>query len=94
MIMTKTVIKIRINDNCDDDADVFDDDDGVIQVHNREEVPADMVVVGVHERYRPNCSGACYVETKSLDGEYPQGCLLCFLCWLFGRSRVLSRVPP
>ncbi|CAM9262124.1 unnamed protein product, partial [Hapterophycus canaliculatus] len=40
-----------------------------VKVRNREEVPADMLLVGVHERYRPNCSGACYVETKSLDGE-------------------------
>ena len=39
------------------------------QVYNREEIPADMLVVGVHERYRPNCGGVCYVETKSLDGE-------------------------
>lgn len=42
-------------------------------------MPADMVVVGVHERYRPNCTGACYVETKSLDGEryrYPIGAMV------------------
>ncbi|CAM9970043.1 unnamed protein product [Laminaria digitata] len=39
------------------------------QVYNREEIPADMLVVGVHERYRPTCGGVCYVETKSLDGE-------------------------
>ncbi|CAM9636300.1 unnamed protein product [Ascophyllum nodosum] len=40
-----------------------------VKVRNREEVPADMLVVGVHERYRPTCSGVCYLETKSLDGE-------------------------
>lgn len=40
------------------------------QVYNREEIPADMLVVGVHERYRPSCGGVCYVETKSLDGEH------------------------
>ncbi|CAN0038698.1 unnamed protein product [Pylaiella littoralis] len=40
-----------------------------VKVHNRQEVPADMLLVGVHERYKPNYTGACYVETKSLDGE-------------------------
>lgn len=29
-----------------------------------------MLAIGVHERYKPNFSGVCYVETKSLDGEY------------------------
>ncbi|CAN0016036.1 unnamed protein product, partial [Discosporangium mesarthrocarpum] len=40
-----------------------------VRVSNREEIPADMLIVGVHERYRPQCGGVCYVETKSLDGE-------------------------
>lgn len=51
-----------------------------VQVYNREEIPADMLVVGVHERYRPTCGGVCYVETKSLDGEL-------YSCWMLGRKR-------
>lgn len=45
----------------------------IFQVLNREEVPGDMLLVGVHERYRPSCSGTCYVETKSSDGEWGVG---------------------
>ncbi|GLE01036.1 hypothetical protein PINS_up009849 [Pythium insidiosum] len=41
----------------------------VVKVHNREPVPADLVILGVCEPEPENPAGICYVETKSLDGE-------------------------
>lgn len=35
-----------------------------IRVHNNEEIPADMIVIATSD-----ADGACYVETKNLDGE-------------------------
>ena len=40
-----------------------------IKVHNREMVPADIVIFAAHEPDPENPVGACHVETKSLDGE-------------------------
>jgi len=39
-----------------------------VQIHSREKIPADLVVIGVAEKTNPPM-GMCYVETKSLDGE-------------------------
>ncbi len=41
----------------------------IVLLRNWEEVPADIIVLGVHEPHAPAYSGSCYVETKSLDGE-------------------------
>lgn len=41
----------------------------ILKVHNRESVPADMVILGASEPEPENPAGICYVETKSLDGE-------------------------
>lgn len=40
-----------------------------IQIQNREVVPADVILVGVHEPEPDAPDGICYLETKSLDGE-------------------------
>jgi magnesium-transporting ATPase (P-type) len=40
-----------------------------VLIKNREDVPTDVLIVGVHEPNKPVCEGTCYVETKSLDGE-------------------------
>lgn len=40
-----------------------------IRVRSRDPVPADLVVLQVWEPSPENPKGACYVETKSLDGE-------------------------
>ena len=40
-----------------------------IKVHNREMLPADVVIFAAHEPDPENPVGACHVETKSLDGE-------------------------
>ncbi len=39
-----------------------------VKIATREKIPADIVVVSVHEKSHPS-RGICYVETKSLDGE-------------------------
>lgn len=39
-----------------------------VKIYSREKIPADIVIVGVHEKTSPP-QGQCYVETKSLDGE-------------------------
>lgn len=39
-----------------------------VKIFSREPVPADILVLGVHEKVQP-AQGLCYVETKSLDGE-------------------------
>ena len=39
-----------------------------VKIYSREKVPADIVIIGVHEKTSPP-QGQCYVETKSLDGE-------------------------
>ncbi len=41
----------------------------IVLLRNLEEVPADIIILGVHEPHAPVYSGCCYVETKSLDGE-------------------------
>ncbi len=41
----------------------------IVLMRNLEDVPADMIILGVHEAHAPVYSGCCYVETKSLDGE-------------------------
>mmetsp|Transcript_45694 Transcript_45694/g.120430 ORF Transcript_45694/g.120430 Transcript_45694/m.120430 type:complete len:1169 (-) Transcript_45694:945-4451(-) len=41
----------------------------VVQVKNRESVPADMLIIATYEPEPNNPHGACSVETKSLDGE-------------------------
>ena len=40
-----------------------------MRVHNREMLPADILLVAAHEPDQSNPVGACHVETKSLDGE-------------------------
>ncbi|CAN0438856.1 unnamed protein product [Discosporangium mesarthrocarpum] len=40
-----------------------------VLVHNREPIPADLLVIGVHEPSKGSNVGMCYVESKSLDGE-------------------------
>ena len=40
-----------------------------LKVSNREGLPADMLLVATHEPDPNHPSGACYIETKSLDGE-------------------------
>jgi magnesium-transporting ATPase (P-type) len=40
-----------------------------VLIKNREDVPTDVLIIGVHEPNKPVCEGTCYVETKSLDGE-------------------------
>lgn len=39
-----------------------------VKVFSREPVPADILVLAVHEKVQPP-QGLCYIETKSLDGE-------------------------
>ena len=39
-----------------------------VKIFSREPVPADILVLGVHEKVQPP-QGLCYIETKSLDGE-------------------------
>lgn len=41
----------------------------IVKLHNREAVPADLVILGACEPDPTNPAGICYVETKSLDGE-------------------------
>ncbi len=41
----------------------------IVLLRNFDIVPADMIILGVHEQHAPVYSGSCYVETKSLDGE-------------------------
>lgn len=41
----------------------------IVQVKNRENIPADMMLIAAHEPEPDNPRGACSVETKSLDGE-------------------------
>ena len=41
----------------------------LVQVHSREGIPADLVVLQVSEPSPDLPKGICYVETKSLDGE-------------------------
>ncbi|KAL1507386.1 hypothetical protein AB1Y20_008228 [Prymnesium parvum] len=41
----------------------------IVQVRNRQNIPADMLLVAAHEPEPNNPRGACSVETKSLDGE-------------------------
>jgi len=41
----------------------------LVKILNREQIPADLCVVGVSEIDPANPTGMCYVETKSLDGE-------------------------
>jgi len=41
----------------------------VVKLHNREAVPADLVILAACEPEPENPAGICYVETKSLDGE-------------------------
>lgn len=40
----------------------------IVKVESRANVPADIVVLAVSEKYDP-AQGICYVDTKSLDGE-------------------------
>ncbi|CAM9414176.1 unnamed protein product [Choristocarpus tenellus] len=40
-----------------------------VLVKNREPIPADLLVMGVHEPNPDSRAGICYVESKSLDGE-------------------------
>ena len=40
----------------------------IIRIDNRGQIPADVVVISVHEKSEP-AQGICYVETKQLDGE-------------------------
>lgn len=40
-----------------------------LKVHNRESMPADVVLVSTYEPSPSTPVGACHVETKSLDGE-------------------------
>jgi magnesium-transporting ATPase (P-type) len=40
----------------------------IVKVESRTNVPADIVVLSVSEKYDPP-QGICYVDTKSLDGE-------------------------
>jgi magnesium-transporting ATPase (P-type) len=40
----------------------------IIRINNREVIPADCVILAVHEKSEP-AQGICYVETKQLDGE-------------------------
>jgi hypothetical protein len=39
------------------------------QIQNHEVVPADVILLAVHEPDPANPDGICYLETKSLDGE-------------------------
>ena len=39
-----------------------------VKIFSREPVPADVLVLAVHEKVQPP-QGLCYIETKSLDGE-------------------------
>jgi len=41
----------------------------LVKVSNREQIPADLCIVGVCESDPDTPTGICYVETKSLDGE-------------------------
>ena len=41
----------------------------LIKVHNREMLPADIVLFATHEPDPDRPAGQCHVETKSLDGE-------------------------
>ncbi len=41
----------------------------IVLLRNYDTVPADIIILGVHEQNAPVYSGCCYVETKSLDGE-------------------------
>jgi phospholipid-transporting ATPase len=41
----------------------------VVKVQSYGKIPADLVTLAVSEKAGVSCSGICYVETKSLDGE-------------------------
>lgn len=41
----------------------------IVQIHNRELIPADVLILSVCEANPQAPGGICYVETKSLDGE-------------------------
>lgn len=41
----------------------------IVQILNREIIPADVLILSVNEPVGEAASGICYVETKSLDGE-------------------------
>ena len=40
----------------------------IVRIDNRQEIPADVVIISVHEKTQP-AQGLCFVETKQLDGE-------------------------
>ncbi len=40
-----------------------------VKIHSRELIPADLLILAVHEKDHQRPTGLCFVETKSLDGE-------------------------
>jgi phospholipid-transporting ATPase len=64
-------ITLRLNDNTGEFEEVKWSDIYVgdfVKIESRATVPADVLILGVHEKYEPP-QGICYVDTKSLDGE-------------------------
>ncbi|OQS03878.1 phospholipid-transporting ATPase [Thraustotheca clavata] len=41
----------------------------IVKIHNHEPVPADLLILSVPAKFTRDEAGACYIETKSLDGE-------------------------